>query len=199
MKAILVRHGETEYNAQGLLQGYAPVPLSHYGRQQALRVGPRLRSLRPTVLYSSDIQRAYDTAACISQELGLPIQACPGLREWHIGTWVNRMASDFYAHLEALGAHPATYVPEGGESHIQAQARVVAQMQDWATRHAHDTVLGVSHGMAIDLFVRYILGLDVRQTPPYRIVNTSVNIFQYQHGRWEIITLNDIGHLETFD
>jgi broad specificity phosphatase PhoE len=49
--------------------------------------------------------------------------------------------------------------------------------------------------MAIDLFVRHILGLDVRQSPPYRIANASVNIFRYQEGKWEIVTLNDIGHL----
>ncbi len=197
MKAILVRHGETEYNAQGLLQGYAPIPLSAYGRQQALRVGPRLRTLRPTVLYSSDIQRAHETATLVSPHVGLPIQPCPGLREWNIGAWVNRMASDFYDHLTAIGAHPATYVPEGGESQLQTQARIVAQMQAWATRHAGETVLGVSHGMAIDLLVRHIMDLDVMQPQPYRISNTSVNIFQYQAGKWEIVTLNDIGHLET--
>jgi broad specificity phosphatase PhoE len=49
MQAILVRHGETSYNAPGLLQGYAPVPLSACGRQQAILVGPRLQSLRPTI------------------------------------------------------------------------------------------------------------------------------------------------------
>jgi 2,3-bisphosphoglycerate-dependent phosphoglycerate mutase len=197
MKAILVRHGETEYNAQGLLQGYAPIPLSAQGRQQAQRVGPRLRSLRPSVLYSSDIQRAHETATWISQALGLPIQPCPGLREWNIGTWVNRPASDYYQHLAALGAHPATHVPEGGESQLQTQSRIVAQMQVWAVHHPDDTVLGVSHGMAIDLFVRHIMGLDVMQPQPYRIINTSVNIFQYQDGQWEVVTLNDIGHLET--
>jgi broad specificity phosphatase PhoE len=50
--------------------------------------------------------------------------------------------------------------------------------------------------MAIDLFVRHICGLDVMQPPPYRIANSSVNIFRFQDGKWEIVTLNDIGHLE---
>jgi broad specificity phosphatase PhoE len=116
------------------------------------------------VLYSSDIQRAHETATILSQHLGLPVQPCPGLREWNIGHWIDRMAEDFYAHLIAIGAHPATHVPEGGESHVQTQARMVAQMQAWADQHAEATILGVSHGMAIDLFVRHILGLDVRQS-----------------------------------
>ena len=195
MQVILVRHGETEYNAQGRLQGYSPVSLSTRGHQQAMLVGPRVQPLRPTVLYSSDIQRAHETAAILSEHVGLPVQPCTGLREWNIGNWIDRMAEEFYAHLAAIGAHPATHVPEGGESQEQTQARMVAQMQAWADQHAAATILGVSHGMAIDLFVRHILGLDVRQCPPYRIANASVNIFRHQDGKWEIVTLNDIGHL----
>ena len=195
MQVILVRHGETEYNAQGRLQGYAPVSLSTRGRQQAMLVGPRVQPLRPTVLYSSDIQRAHETAAILSEHVGLPVQLCTGLREWNIGNWIDRMAEEFYAHLAAIRAHPATHVPEGGESQVQTQARMVAQMHAWADQHAEATILGVSHGMAIDLFVRHILGLDVRQSPPYRIANASINIFRYQDKKWEIVTLNDIGHL----
>jgi 2,3-bisphosphoglycerate-dependent phosphoglycerate mutase len=195
IQVILVRHGETEYNAQGRLQGYSPVPLSTRGRQQAMLVGPRVQPLRPTVLYSSDIQRAHETAAILSEYVGLPVQPCPGLREWNIGTWIDRMMEDFYAYLTAIGAHPATHVPEGGESQVQTQARMVAQMQAWADQHAGATILGVSHGTAIDLLVRHILGLDVRQSPPYRIANASVNILRYQNEQWEIVTLNDIGHL----
>ena len=195
IQVILVRHGETEYNAQGRLQGYSPVPLSTRGRQQAMLVGPRVQPLRPTVLYSSDIQRAHETATILSQHVGLPVQPCTGLREWNIGNWIDRIAEEFYAHLADIGAHPATHVPEGGESQVQTQARIVAQMQAWADQHPETTILGVSHGLAIDLFVRHILGLDVRQTPPYRIANASINIFRYQAGTWEIVTLNDIGHL----
>ena len=195
MQVILVRHGETEYNAQGRLQGYSSVPLSTRGRQQAMLVGPRVQPLRPTVLYSSDIRRAHETAVILSEHVGLPVQPCPGLREWNIGNWIDRMAEEFYAHLAAIGAHPATHVPEGGESQEQTQARMVAQMQGWADQHAEATILGVSHGTAIDLFVRHILGLDVRQSPPYRIANASINIFRYQDEQWEIVTLNDIGHL----
>lgn len=196
MKVILVRHGETAYNAQGLLQGYAPVPLNPRGRAQAQRVGPRVQTLRPTVFYSSDIQRAHETATIVQAHVNLPIHPCPGLREWNIGTWVDRPADEFYGHLAAIGAHPATYVPEGGESQVQTQARMVAHMQDWAERHAGETILGVSHGLAIDLWIRHLLGLEVRQPQPYHISNTSVNIFQYTAGQWAIITFNDIGHLD---
>ena len=196
MKAILVRHGETDYNAQRILQGYSPVPLSTRGRQQAALVAERLPSLQPRILYSSDIQRAQETAEIISHKLALPIQPCTGLREWHVGTWQHKSADEFETHLEAIGGHVVTYVPEGGESQLQTQERMVAQMQSLAAQHAGETVLCVSHGKAIDLFTRHVLGLDVMRTPAYSIINTSVNIFSHQNGDWELLTLNDVYHLE---
>lgn len=196
MKALLVRHGETAYNAQGIFQSYAPIPLAARGRQQAALVAQRLRTLWPTVLYSSDIARAHETATIIGQYLGLSVQPAEGLREWNTGNWVGRLATEYTAHLEALGAHPVTYVPDGGESQLQTQARIIAQMQAFASQHSDETILCVSHGMAIDLFTRYILGLDVMSAPAYRIINTSVSIFQCQNGIWEVLTLNDVSHLE---
>lgn len=196
MKVFLVRHGETEYNAQGIFQGYTPVPLSTRGRQQAELVAERLMSVRPLVLYSSDIRRAEETATIIGQRLGLALRYCEGLREWHVGTWAGRPAAEYLTHLQALSAHPVTYRPEGGESQLQTQARLVAQMQELARLHAGETIVCVSHGTAIDLFVRYTLGLDVMQAPPYRVANTSVNIFGCQDGVWELVTLNEIRHLE---
>lgn len=196
MKVLLVRHGETDYNVQGLLQGYGPIPLNARGRTQAALVATRLQSLRPTVLYSSDILRAHETATIISQRLGLAIQPCPGLREWNIGQWAEQPAATFYAHLQARGAHPVTYVPEGGESQLQTQERMIAEMHAWAERHAGATVLGISHGLAIDLFLRHTLGLDVMREPRYHIGNSSVTIVQYDRGVWNILTLNDVGHLE---
>ncbi len=196
MKAVLVRHGETEYNAKGIFQGYSPVPLSPRGRQQAARVAERLVSLRPRVLYSSDIQRAQETAAIIGSRLGLPLRLCAGLREWHVGNWTGKPAAAYTAHLQAIGAHAVTYVPEGGESQLQTQARIMAQMLEFASRHAGETIVCVSHGKAIDLFIRYVLGLDIMQPPAYQIANTSVNIVTYREERWEVITLNEISHLE---
>jgi broad specificity phosphatase PhoE len=196
MLAFLVRHGETEHNAQGIFQGYDPIPLSTRGRQQAALVAERLLSIQPRVFYSSDILRAQETAAVISQRLQLPIQLCPGLREWHVGTWAGQPVSAFEAHLQALGAHPVTYTPEGGESQLQTQTRMVAQMCAFANQHAGETVLCVSHGRAIDLFVRHVLGLDVMRQPAYHIANTSVSVLQCQNGVWEVITLNEIRHLE---
>lgn len=199
MKAVLVRHGETEQNARGIFQGYSPVPLSARGRQQATLVAERLVSIRPQVLYSSNLQRAQETADIISQRLDLPVRPCEGLREWNIGTWIGKPTDAYLAHLQALGAHLVTHVPEGGESQLQTQTRVVAQMQELAGQHLGETIVCVSHGKAIDLFARHILGLDVMQPPAFHIANTSVSIFSFQDGTWAVVTLNEMRHLEGFD
>jgi probable phosphoglycerate mutase len=197
MQVFLVRHGETDYNANNIFQGYSPVPLSRRGRQQAALVAERLVSVQPRALYSSDIQRAHETATIISQRLALPIQLCQGLREWHIGNWVGKPHHAYTAHLEALGAHEVTHVPDGGESQLQAQTRIVAQMHDFVAQHAGEAIVCVSHGKVIDLLLRHLLGLDVMRTPAYRITNTSVTIVGCHNGAWEVVTLNEIRHLET--
>ena len=111
--------------------------------------------------------------------------------------WAGKPVADYTAHLEATNAHPVTYIPQDGESQLQTRDRMVAQMQTLAQQHRDETILCVSHGKAIDLFTRHILGLDVMATPAYGITNTSVNIFTSQDGVWEVVTLNEIRHLET--
>jgi broad specificity phosphatase PhoE len=197
MQAVLERHGETEQNAHGIFQGYSSVPLSARGRLQVARVAEPLVCLRPQGLYSSDLRRALETAAIISQQLGLPVQHCEGLSEWNIGTWIGQSTTVYLAHLQSVGAHPVTYVPAGGESQLHTQARIVAQMQALARQHAEDTIVCMSHGTAIDLLAQHILGLDVMRPPTFHIANTSVNIFPFQDGAWEVVTLNEVYHLES--
>ena len=196
MRAVLVRHGETDLNARRIFQGYGDIPLSNLGRRQADRVAERLANMPVDVFYSSDILRTMQTAEAISQRLGMAPIPCEGLREWHVGVWEGKRAEEFDAHLAAIGAHIVSYVPEGGESQLQTQARMVAQMQSFTAQHAGETVLCVSHGRAIDMFARHVLGLDAMREPPYTITNASVSIFDWQAPQWRLVTLNEVRHLE---
>jgi broad specificity phosphatase PhoE len=73
---------------------------------------------------------------------------------------------------------------------------MVAHMEALAKQHTDETILCVTHGKSIDMFVRWVLGLDVMQPPAYHIANASVTILNWQDGIWEIVTLNEIRHLE---
>ena len=186
----------TDYNAKRVFQGYGPIPLSDRGRQQAARVAERLKDLTPTILYSSDVLRTQETAQFISQSIGMPVHLCEGLREWDVGTWEDRHVDELATHLQEIGANIVSYVPEGGESQLQTQERLIAQMNTFAAQHAGETIVCVSHGKAIDMFARHVLGLDAMVSPSYSIINTSVNIFSWENDAWGVVTLNDIGHLE---
>jgi len=76
------------------------------------------------------------------------------------------------------------------------QTRIVSQVQALARAHAGQTIVCVSHGTAIDLLARHILGLDVMRPAAFHIANTSVNIF-VQDGVWQVVTLNKLCHLES--
>ena len=196
MRAVLVRHGETDFNAKRIFQGYGNIPLSDLGHRQAARVAERLKDVQVDVFYSSDVLRTMQTAEAISPCVGLSPTPCEGLREWHVGIWEGQPVEAFEGHLLAIGAHVVSYVPEGGESQLQTQERMVAQMQTFAAQHPRETVLCVSHGRAIDMFARHVLGLDAMREPPYTIINTSVSIFDWRDDQWHLVTLNDIHHLE---
>ena len=81
MRFILVRHGETEWNATGQYQGQTDIPLSETGRAQAAALGKRFETIHVDAVYSSPLQRAYDTARAIAEPKGLLIQKVEGFKE----------------------------------------------------------------------------------------------------------------------
>ena len=90
MRFILVRHGETPWNVTGQYQGQADIPLSERGRAQAAALGKRFESIHVDEIFSSPLQRAYDTARPISEATGRPIHVVDGLKELDFGQWDKR-------------------------------------------------------------------------------------------------------------
>ena len=87
LRLILVRHGETEWNAQRRYQGHSDVPLSALGRRQAARAAERLAALKIDAVYTSDLGRALETAEIIAEQRGLEVCAEPRLRELNFGVF----------------------------------------------------------------------------------------------------------------
>jgi len=84
---LLVRHGETDWNAAGRLQGHTDRPLSDYGREQARRLAEELVGEEFDAIYASDLARARETAEIVGAQLDLPVVLDPDLREKNWGTW----------------------------------------------------------------------------------------------------------------
>jgi broad specificity phosphatase PhoE len=132
---LLVRHGETDWNADGLLQGHTDRPLSDFGRRQARQLAEELEGEPFDAIYASDLARARETAEIAGERLGLPIVLDPDLREKDWGTWEG---------LTAVERDRVEFVGESTEAH---QERMLRALRRIAERHPGDgSVLVVTHG-----------------------------------------------------
>ncbi|MEU7619433.1 histidine phosphatase family protein [Micromonospora rifamycinica] len=93
-RLIVWRHGNTDWNATGRVQGQTDVPLNDLGREQARTAAPLLAALRPDVVVASDLRRAADTAAALAQLTGHPVRPDARLRERHFGQWQGLALTD---------------------------------------------------------------------------------------------------------
>jgi broad specificity phosphatase PhoE len=132
---LLVRHGETDWNADGRLQGQTDRPLSDFGRRQARQLAAELTEEDLEAIYSSDLSRARETAQIVAERLGLPVLLDPDLREKDWGTWEG---------LTAVERDRVEFVGESTEEH---QERILRALRRIAERHTGDgRVLVVTHG-----------------------------------------------------
>jgi 2,3-bisphosphoglycerate-dependent phosphoglycerate mutase len=131
---LLVRHGETDWNADGRLQGHTDRPLSDYGRRQAAQLADALEGERFDAIYASDLARARETAEIVAERLRLPVVLDPDLREKDWGNWEGLTST------ERLGVELV------GETTAQHQERMLAALERIAALHPQGRVLVVTHG-----------------------------------------------------
>jgi probable phosphoglycerate mutase len=158
-RLLLVRHGESTWNASGRWQGWADAPLSDLGRRQAEAAGRSLGAV--DAIACSDLGRARSTADILAEAIGVgPVEVVPGLRERNVGDWTGLTRPEIEAGWPgALArAQTATTVAPGGEDNAALMARVVPALLDVAAEHADGEVLVVSHGGVIRVLVRHLGG-----------------------------------------
>jgi len=131
---LLVRHGETDWNAAGRLQGHTDRPLSDYGRDQARRLADELAGEAFDAVYASDLARARETAEIVGERLQLPVVLDADLREKDWGTW------------EGLTPPERMGVELVGESTEQHRRRMLRALGRIAAKHPYGRVLVVTHG-----------------------------------------------------
>jgi broad specificity phosphatase PhoE len=132
---LLVRHGETDWNADGRLQGHTDRPLSDFGRRQARQLAEELADEQLEAIYSSDLARARETAEIVGERLGLPVVLEPDLREKDWGTWEG---------LTPVERDRVEFVGESTEEH---RDRILGVLRQISERHPGDgSVLVVTHG-----------------------------------------------------
>jgi broad specificity phosphatase PhoE len=139
---LLVRHGETDWNREGRVQGHSDVPLNDTGRAQARALAARLAAERVDAVYSSDLRRARDTAQEVARASGHTVTTTPHLREKHFGSWEGLTRDEILS-----GDPDALSGPWGdGETRDEMADRVLHALRGIAARHEGETVVVVSHG-----------------------------------------------------
>jgi len=162
---IIWRHGETDHNASGIWQGQLDTALSDKGREQALAAAAALATYSPSVIVSSDLQRAADTARSLASQVGLQVRYDERLREIHAGLWQGMTAGDvaeqFPVEQAALLAGEDIQRGVHGESLGQVAERTRAAADELLADLAPgDCAVIATHGVAGRTVVASLVGLD---------------------------------------
>lgn len=162
-RLLLVRHGESEWNAVRRLQGQADIGLSEKGEAQARALAPVIAQLAPDLAITSDLRRARHTA----ELLGYPDARCePDLREVNVGDWTGQEIARITADQpeEYRGWRAGTFAPPGGENWADFCARTVRATEDAAK--SADRLLVICHGGVIRALLQTLLDLSPRRIIP---------------------------------
>ncbi len=166
-RLCLVRHGQTDWNLEGRYQGQSNVPLNENGRAQAHALAWQLQECTFAAIYTSDLQRAMETATILAAPNNLLIISDPRLREINQGEWEGQLVQAIQARYEVLwqqrSVDPASVRPPGGETVGEVACRVYAAMDDIAARHIGSSVLVVSHGLSLATAICRNRGISIGQ------------------------------------
>jgi len=195
---ILVRHGETEWNAQRRYQGQSDVPLSALGRRQAELVAARLAGQKIDAVYASDLKRAWETAQVIAVKTGLEVLSEPRLRELKFGvleglTFDEGQAK--YPEMVAAWLEDFNRPPEGGEPIELFSARIVSLLDDLKGKHDKQIILLVGHGGSLSETLRVVLGLSREKRWYLEMENASLSEVSISEEYVSLKRLNDTFHL----
>lgn len=198
MRLFLIRHARSTWNAARRIQGWADPPLDDVGREQAARLGDRLRRDPPNVLYTSPLCRARQTAEIVGRTIGVPVELDERLKEHDMGdvTGLTREAfEERYPELVRCWREKPERFRFPGEEDVDAfRARVVEGFDEIVARHEDGAVAAVTHGGTLGAYLSSLLGLRSRFSP-FRFSNASLSVVEIGSGRTRVVLLNDTCHL----
>lgn len=199
-RLVLLRHGQTDYNAAGRMQGHIDSLLTADGVAQAGVVAPEIARLAPDRLLSSDLRRAVDTADVIGAACGLPVKLDARLRETHLGEWQGstepEIAQLWPGALETWRGDP-TWAPPGGESRVDVVRRATPVVDELDEEFAGDprdiTAVLVAHGGMIAGLVCGLLDLPIRTWPSLAGLGNcrwAALARRAGHAQWRLVGYN---------
>lgn len=175
----LVRHGETEWNAERRIQGQlSEVPLSARGREQAIELADALADCQAGALISSDLGRAMETARAISARVGLPVMPEPALRERHFGVVQGKLYAEVQEIVHEWWLHADRRI-EGGETNREMYNRVARFFERLHATSVEREVIVVSHGGVMNVALAFLSGTGIDEMQWQRLDNCALHTVEY--------------------
>lgn len=201
-RLFIARHGETLANREYRFIGSRDDPLSEHGRVQAAQLAEALAGFPIAAVYSSPMQRAWQTALAVAERHNLPVQRCEALREGSFGIWEGMNRDEVLARspedarlFYQWGLDP-TLAPPGGESLVAMQERVCAGVEQLALTHPDQNIVLVSHVGPIKALICTALGVPVSISPRIFLDPATISVVDWRDSTYATVRLvNSHAHL----
>jgi probable phosphoglycerate mutase len=201
-RILAIRHGETAWNVDTRIQGHLDIPLNDTGLQQARWLAQALAERDALhAIYASDLSRAHVTAQTVADAVGLQVTAHRGLRERAFGDFQGRTFAEIEAELPEHALHwrkrtPDWAPPGAGESLRVLRERVLATVDELASRHVGEQIVLVAHGGVMDVLYRAATRLDLQAPRTWQLPNTAVNRLLWTPEGLSLVGWADTTHLD---
>lgn len=195
---LLIRHGRTVSNVEGVYAGWSDVPLDEVGREQAATLGQRLAALSLSAVYSSPVQRALETAGPIAAARELPVVPAEELGELRMPGWQGlgerEIAARHPVEWDTWTRNPAALESPHVESLSRAAQRVRKLVSELGRRHAQEIVALVTHEAIVRLILLTSLGIELRAYRSFHVPNGSLSALAWRPESAHLILLGDTSH-----
>jgi probable phosphoglycerate mutase len=200
---LLIRHGETAWNAQRRLQGHLDIALNPHGQRQAAALASALAHERIDLVVASDLLRARQTAEAIARGRGMPVRRDPALRERCYGGFEGLLYAEIGRRFPAEFAawqqrHVDAPLPPGanrGETFRQFYERALQAILGWAAAHPGSSLALVAHGGVLECAYRAAHGLPLETARDFTVHNASINRFTVSDGVLALHSWGEVDHL----
>ncbi len=203
MEILLIRHGETSWNADRRLQGHLDIPLNAEGERQAAALGQALAKESLDAVISSDLQRALQTAQAVAAPRDMAVIVDKGLRERCFGAFEGLLHDQIQmsfpeAHAAWKARDPQVRYPAGrhvAETLDELFVRVTQTLSRLLQNRNYRKVALVTHGGVLDCIYRVANNIDIAQPRDFDVFNASINRLRWVNGNMDVLQWADVAHL----
>ena len=198
---LLIRHGQTDWNTQGRVQGGGD--LNNIGIAQSNLLATVLQNSQASTIYTSPSKRTHQTAVIIATALSLEVNTTPLLKDIDYGVWSGALLADLIKDdpdlFEQWEKDPSSVRFPEGESLLDLRTRISVFMDEITEKHSSDTVVVVTHESPIISMLAVALEIPDSSHRNFHADNASLTVLQFKNTHYILSTFNDTSHLDVID